>query len=287
MRKCTSVIRAAAAALWASAASAGVALAADAPPVTPPLPAASTPEPEPSAAEPPPVPPAPPAASTPPAKPPAPEPPAPPSSPPAPDEAQSGAMLDAIELAPVLGFGGRLDTPPLLHQQAPMGLLFGLGADVYFSSAVAVGLRYEHYDLGREGGDIGSSGTIDVDRDLNSLWLGVRAYPFELDWFGAFVALGLAASWQSVNATGALWHPISPGRNGAFSCEGSDSIAPALRAGLGVHAALADSLRLWLSASFDSYRLSDGSLDGCAPGAGGASVLALQTGLGYRFSPGL
>jgi hypothetical protein len=209
------------------------------------------------------------------------------ASAPAPNDEDSGSIIEAIELGPILGFGARLDQPPLLQQQAPAGLRFGLGGDVAFSSVVAVGLRYEHYDLGKEGGEIGLGGTMRVDRDLNSLWLGLRAYPFESDWFGAFVGLGVGASWQSLYAEGVAWRAVQPSTSGSFACEGSAMIAPALRAGLGVHAALGDSLRLWASADFDSYRLSEDVLDACAPGAGSASVLGLQTGIGYRFSPGL
>jgi hypothetical protein len=202
------------------------------------------------------------------------------------DEA-SGALIEGIELGPVLGFGARLDAPPLLRVQEPAGLLLGLGADVYVSSVVGVGLRYEHLDLGVEGGEIGSSGTMRLERDVNSLWLGLRAYPFQSDWIGAFVGLGLAGSWQSLNATGVVWRPVQPGTGAAFACEGADSIAPALRAVLGVDATVGEALHLWASADFDSYRFSEQSLDGCGPGAGSAAVLGLQTGLGYRFSPGL
>jgi len=196
-------------------------------------------------------------------------------------------MIAAIDIEGNVGFDARLDSPPALDLEQPVGLTFGGGVDVFFSRAVAVGLRIEHLDLGQESSPAGAIGTMRLSRDLNGAWLGLRAYPFENDDIGAFLGIGAAAIWQSLDASGSVWLRPEPGISQSFQCEGSDSISVGLRAIAGVDVAISPAFRFWGTVGLDTYRLSDAVLDGCAPGAGNASVFGLTTGLSYRFAPGI
>jgi opacity protein-like surface antigen len=196
-----------------------------------------------------------------------------------------GALVTAVDIGLLIGPAVRLDEPAALAVDSRVGLRLGLGADAFLSELWAVGLHFEHVDLGRESSGIGAGGTVTVDRDLNSLWLGLRAYPFTSERIGAYINLGLAASWQSLAATGVGWARAQPSAGVPFRCEGADSISGALRAGLGVDYQVTDGLQLVSAAAFDSYRLPDDVLDGCAPGAGNASVLTAELALAYRFAP--
>jgi len=188
-----------------------------------------------------------------------------------------------LQLGAHLGLGSRLDDPPLLSADSRQGLLFGVDLDLFFAERVSFGLGFEHLDLGTEETGVLPTGSASLTRDLNSLWLNLRLYPFRVAPFGFFLRLALAASWQSADMTGVAWPRTQPDLGQPFSCEGSDTPGFALRAALGVDAAIAPGLTLLLSLSFDSYQLSDEILDACVPGAGSAAVLNLQTGLAYGF----
>ncbi len=188
-----------------------------------------------------------------------------------------------IDVSGHLGVGVRLDDPPAYPLVRRAGLLFGVGVGAFLTDGVQLGLGYEHVDLGVERSPVSPWGALELDRDLNSLWLELRLYPLQWESFGAFVEIGTAMAWQSLGAAGLWWPSGDPGRGIPFSCEGCDSVALGLRAAAGVDLKLAGGLRLLTAAGLDSYGLSDEPLDGCAPGAGSAGSFALRAGLGYRF----
>ena len=200
-----------------------------------------------------------------------------------PDDDAPG-WLRSLDLSAHAGIGVRIDDPPVLDSSSRAGLLYGLGLDLFLSDKVSVGVHYEHLDLGEEGGDMWRTGTMRLTRDLNGLWLRLRAYPYRTDDLGVYVALAGGPSWQSADATGSAWYATTPGVSESFSCEGSDSVAIAMRGAIGVDGAPAPPVRLWTSVGLDTYRLTDAVLDGCAPGAGTATVFGLRAGLVYGIA---
>lgn len=196
------------------------------------------------------------------------------------------AWLHALDISAHIGVGVRLDEPPLLEPTARAGLLYGLGFDLFVSETVSLGLHVEHLDLGEERGELWRTGTIALSRDLNGLWLRVRAYPVRTESVGLYLALAGGPVWQSVDARGIAWSQEQPGIGEPFACEGSDSVDVGLRGALGVDGAPAPPVRLWSSLGIDMVRLSDAVLDGCAPGAGTAAVFGLRVGVIYGIELG-
>ena len=186
-----------------------------------------------------------------------------------------------LDLAAHLGVAVRLDDPPWLEADTRAGLLFGLGLDLAVIPALSIGVRYEHVDLGDERSGAVSDGSISVSRDVNSLWLQLRAFPLQSEDVGGFITIGGGLMWQSADATGVAWRPEQPGISESFTCEGSDSASLGLRAALGVDARIVDELRMIASAGMDHYQLSDEPLDSCAPGGGSAIMFGLRVGLAY------
>lgn len=190
-------------------------------------------------------------------------------------------FFTSIDITGHLGVGVRLDDPPVLQPDTRAGLLYGLGADLFFTEHVSLGVHYEHLDLGEEGGEMFRNGTIRLTRDLNSMWVRLRAYPWRGDDLAFYVAIAAAPVWQSADAKGSLWYPEQPGVIDSFNCEGADSVNLAMRGAVGLDGSPAPPMRLWTSLGFDTYRLSDQSLDNCAPGAGTAAVFALRAGIAF------
>jgi opacity protein-like surface antigen len=186
-----------------------------------------------------------------------------------------------LDVGAWLGLDNRLDEPPLFPSTRDQGILAGLGLDLYFSPHVSLGLHYEHVELGAEASGLTPTGTVHIARRLDALWLGARMYPIQLDGFGAFLGLGVGLAWQAAALGGSVWAAEDPGSPVALRCTGHGSANVALRAELGVDANMSESVRFVGGLGFESYRLSDGLLSDCVPGAGTAAALGLRTGLVY------
>ncbi|MCC6522509.1 MAG: hypothetical protein IT373_07595 [Polyangiaceae bacterium] len=180
------------------------------------------------------------------------------------------------------GLGARLGDP-LFVAKTGVGLLLGARFEVLAVPEVAIGIAYEHRDLGSETTGMLASGTADIDHSAHVLSAVVRAYPARIPEVGGFLELGLGAAWQRVDARGVTWAPGMPGGGRSFVCKGGDTAGFALRAALGADVALGAGVR-WLSAAgLDVARLGDDVLDSCAPGAGTTTGFALRTGFAYLF----
>jgi hypothetical protein len=188
-----------------------------------------------------------------------------------------------MELGLMVGTGRRLDDAPLFDVTGRQGLMFGVGTSLYLSRRIAIGLDFEHYDLGTEDSGLLEGGEVAIDRDLNDLWLSMRLYPLRGDSVGMFVRFGLAAAWQSAELQATLIDPFNPSDTNHVRCEGADSLGFAIRGDLGVDAVLGDGVRIHAGVGFDSYRLSDDVLTACVPGAGTAAVFAVRTGIAYGW----
>ncbi len=198
---------------------------------------------------------------------------------------QAGSAAQGVELDVALhaGMAVRVDDPPALELVGRYGLAFGFRGDVFLTRHVSLGLGYEHLDLGREHGEITRRGTVELTRDLNSLWLRFRVYPYRSESFGIFGTVGLAGAWQSLDAAGLVWPLDQPSEGESFRCASSAPISFALGANLGFEAQLSGALRLVSTVDFGSYHLSDEPLEGCATGAGSSTLISIQAGLAYRF----
>jgi hypothetical protein len=159
-----------------------------------------------------------------------------------------------------------------------------LGADLFLSKLVSLGLQFEHLDLGEEGGNLWRTGTIKLTRDLNGLWFRLRVYPWRSESIGAFVTIAGGPVWQSADASGVAWSPVQPDVDQPFSCEGCDTVDVGLRGAIGIEGSPTPPVRFWTSLGFDTYRMSDAVLDNCAPGAGTAAVFGLRAGMAYEIS---
>jgi hypothetical protein len=189
----------------------------------------------------------------------------------------------ALDVHARIGGAVRLDDPPLYDLDERGGLLVGAGVNLALSRRIAIGLAYEHLDLGAEKSGILDGGVVAVSRDLHDLWLDLALYPLRFDPIGVYVAIAAGLSVQGADMTGSLWSPTTPGTNVSFRCSSSGDPGFAFGAAIGADAVVAGGLRMFVDASLASHRLSDDVLDGCAPGAGTAAVLGLRTGLGYAW----
>jgi hypothetical protein len=190
-----------------------------------------------------------------------------------------------IQLGVLLGFGGRVDDPPLYELTDPLGLAFGAAIDLFLSNRVTLGVSYEHLDLGKEESGLTPVGSVTIVRDLNTAWLSLRIYPVQEPAIGAYLKIAGGLAWQSAELTGSVWDPTQPGRQLQLSCEGAHTPGMALRAELGIDVELTEGLRMPLAFHFDNYGLSSDVLDGCVPGAGSSAVLGLRS--GFTFETGL
>jgi hypothetical protein len=195
---------------------------------------------------------------------------------------------DPVTLDLTGGLGGiyRAGDAQLLEVTERAGLTFGAGVLVAPSRYVAVGLAYEHADLGHERSGVGPFGSIEVERDLNSLWASLRVYLLPPGDLRLFLGLQAGLAWQSADATGAL--PFDAYATRSFACETSAPAGFAFGFGAGIEARLAGQLFLIGDLGFHAYRLTGDTLASesglaCAPGAGTVNAFALRAGLAYRW----
>ncbi len=166
------------------------------------------------------------------------------------------------------------------------GAQFGVSAAVAPSPRVAVGLAFEHGELGTEHAE-GSLGTVDVDRSLNGLWATVRLTLLRIDPVTLAITLGPGLVWQQEDASiVALDTNFGPLR--AYRCTAWDGPSLGLRAGLGADIHLGGRFYFNLDTVIDELRLSGGTLGSddlgtCALGAGSTTVAGVRGGFSYRL----
>ena len=188
-----------------------------------------------------------------------------------------------VDVSLHMGLGARVDEPPLFRSVAPWGLVFGGGLDVFLSERFALGLGYEHIDLGREESDVVAIGAASVSRDLNSLWLRLRLDPVRIDDTAFYTRIGVAAAWQSAELSAVIWPVTQPSSSVPVACEGGASMGLGFGAGVGVDFDLDAGLHSAIDLGAESYLLSDDVLSDCVPGAGSATFVGLRIVLAYGF----
>lgn len=186
-----------------------------------------------------------------------------------------------IDVGLHLGGVHRTGDAPAFPITGRAGVSFGVSAYVSPSPRYSFGLAFEHAGLGSERAE-GDFGSVDITRDLNVLWAGLRVYLLHTETVSLGLLLGPGLSWQGVNANGLL----TPGIGVlplAYSCAAGDTVNLALRAGLGARIALGSGVSFLADASVDNVRLASDVLGDCAPGAGTVTLLGARVGFGYQF----
>jgi hypothetical protein len=195
----------------------------------------------------------------------------------------SGPYL--IDFGATLGFGTRVDDPPLYAIDERSGLLLGALVGLTLSRRVWLGLAYEHLDLGREDSGVTDAGVVVVTRELHAGWLSLRLVPYDVGPLDFHIGLGVALASEQADVDASLWSAVEPGRHVDYQCSAGGSPGFGFRAALGATGHLGAGFFTSLDASVSNVRLDDELIDGCAPGVGTFTVLSLQGALGYRFDP--
>ncbi len=195
---------------------------------------------------------------------------------PRPPETTLGLQLSA-------GLMARIGSETTLPNDEPVDLAYGAGAWFAPTRLWSVGLAFQRVGLG--GGETDSPRhSLAVQRDVNTLWLGGRAYPWRSDELGVYVGLALGASWQEVSANGA--RERSPGTMGPiepFACSASDGPGFALSGAVGLDAEMGRGFAFLAEATAAGHRLTSEPIGACAPGSGSVTGVGAQIGFMYRF----
>jgi hypothetical protein len=162
------------------------------------------------------------------------------------------------------------------------GLVFGPSAWLAPSRLWAVGVGYERSSLGSDSTQP-TLGTLSVERELDAVWLGGRAFPWRTDSMGVFVSIGLGVSWQHVQANGTRVAEGSIGAGSTFDCSGSDGPGLALGGGIGLDVDLDRNLAFVTQLGAAGHRHTSDTLDACAPGSGTLTLVSGRIGFAYRF----
>ncbi len=182
-----------------------------------------------------------------------------------------------------LGGAGRLDDPPRYALDRGAGPTLGFGLGLALSKRVALGLSYEYVDFGTERSGVLTTGVVNIERELNNVWLDLKLYPLRFDPVGVYLALGVGLSIQGVAASASIWQPQDPGTNTSVFCSATDSPGFAFQGAVGIDAVIGPGVRLFAESGLANHRLGDEVIDGCVSGAGTATVLAVRSGLGYAW----
>lgn len=180
-----------------------------------------------------------------------------------------------------IGASYRIGDSPSLPITGRFGAMFGAGVAIAPSQRFAIGLAYEHGELGTEHGE-GDVGTIDVSRTVDSLWASVRATLWRNERIAIGITLGPGLVWQHVSLNAIVfgnttWTPTT------FNCADTDGPSLGLRAGLGAEITLGNGFYFNLDAMIDELRLSSDIIGTCAPGAGSTATFGVRGGAAYRF----
>jgi hypothetical protein len=182
------------------------------------------------------------------------------------------------------GLGARLGGDSSgIGDEEPVDATFGAGLWLSPERLWSLGLAYQRLGLGG-GRSLPSEGSVSVQREVDTAWLGGRAYPWRSDELGIYVTLALGLSWQQVAASGSRAKgtgnvlPPEP-----FACSASDGPGFALGGGVGLDVEMAESLAFLAQLDGTAHRLTSEPIGGCAPGSGSVTGVAAQIGFSYRF----
>ncbi|HTJ85381.1 MAG TPA: thrombospondin type 3 repeat-containing protein, partial [Polyangiaceae bacterium] len=184
-----------------------------------------------------------------------------------------------------LGLGSRLNDPPAGAGEvsARNGLRVGVTALFRPIRWFGVGIGYEHADLDRDESPVDDLNFKNTYRDLNTIWLDLRAYPLRFDPFALYINVALGPSFQLIDSDQVTIDPNSPSQSLGSKCSGSASPGLGLRGGVGAELALVSGALLWADVGPDYYFLSEENLDGCDVGAGGALMFGFRAGVAIGF----
>lgn len=182
-----------------------------------------------------------------------------------------------------LGFGTRLNDSPYGEPFEPSGPLYGISALAKPMWWFSVGLGYEHLNFGQDRSDIEASQFKEVERDLNTMWGLARLYPVRNEAIALYVGLGGGVAWQRLDASFATAVPNPTVNLNPTVCSANDSGAFGFRGGVGIEAPIAGGVGVMAELGFDRYLLSSAELDGCARGAGNATLFAMRFGVDFGF----
>lgn len=191
----------------------------------------------------------------------------------------------ALEIHLRAGASLRVDEPARYELTSPGGGTVEAGLSFAFSRRIALDLRYARATLGAEASGLLESGDVELSRQTDAAWLLLRLAPFRGEGWSIPLHLGPALAWQHVDASILTFDPVRPEFQSAIRCSAT-GMGFGLRGALGAIVDLAEGLQLHGDVGVDGMRLGDDVLDGCAPGAGTATVVGIRVGLGYRFPLG-
>jgi hypothetical protein len=191
-----------------------------------------------------------------------------------------------LDLGVRLGGSFRIGSAANYPVSSRTGALFGVGVAVAPSSRFAIGLAYEHGELGTEHAE-GNLGTVDVDRSLNGVWATVRLTLFHIEPVALAITLGPGLVWQQEDASILALDP-NFGPLSAYRCTAWDGPSLGLRAGLGAEIHLGGGFYFDLDTVIDELRLGGGTLGSdalgtCALGPGSTTVAGVRGGFSYRL----
>jgi opacity protein-like surface antigen len=183
----------------------------------------------------------------------------------------------------VFGPSVRVGGAPGFEVTRRLGPLAGAGIVFAPIRSFALGLSFEHADLGSERLGAREIGSATADRSMNGLWLDLRIHPYQGEVASIFAGLGLGLGWQLASAS-RVEDPEGTGRTVTLTlCEASDSASVGLRGGGGLEVALGGSFFLLGDAWIENARLSGEVLDACIGGAGTSTLFTVRAGLAYRL----
>ncbi|HZF55082.1 MAG TPA: OmpA family protein [Polyangiaceae bacterium] len=180
-----------------------------------------------------------------------------------------------------IGLGYRLNETPYGEPFEPAGALYGITGFVKPIRWLSLGLGYEHHDLGQDRRDTPPTSFTDVERDLNTLWALARFYPVRTTSIGLYIGFGGGAAWQSLDTSTAALDPTSSNAVATSTCSGNDAASLGFRGSVGAEIPLRFGVVFMGEVGVDRYQLSGDSLDGCALGAGDASLATFRLGFAY------
>lgn len=168
----------------------------------------------------------------------------------------------------------------------------GFGGGLWFAPnrMLSFGLGYARLGLGTEETPAFQASSLSVHRLADTAWLQGRVFPLRGDKAGLFLTAMFGLSWQSIDANGTQLAEgnvfVNPSTS--FQCSASDGARLAMGAGVGVDIDVEPNLAFVAQADIQAHQLSSdpNDFDGCAQGAGTATVFAGHVGLQYRFDLG-
>ena len=182
-----------------------------------------------------------------------------------------------------VGVNGRLGSGNEgFDTEDPAGVAYALGAWFAPNRVYSVGLAYQRTGLG-SGQTEPVAPSVTAQYDLNTIWLGGRAYPLRNDHVGMFLQIMVGGSWQEVRASGTRATAEFGTPAETFSCSVSDGPGLSLSGGIGLDVDIDRHLAFVASAEGGGHQQSGELVDGCTLGVGSVATVLGRIGFMYRF----